>query len=458
MTLLTTIPGVRGRVLRRGEEGYENVRRGECWHDRVPTRYPELIVLATGEDDVVGAVQLARREGLQIAVRSGGHSWSGSHLRDGTVLIDLSNLREVEVDVAARTGSVQPGITGWELSSMLAPQGLFFPTGHSTGVGIGGYLLQGGFGWSGREYGPACLSVTAVDVVTASGELVRADETQHSDLFWAARGAGPGFFGVVTRFHLALYPRRDVTMISSYGFPVATIPDVLGFVHEMGRQTPAEIIAMITRNPANGGELEVQLHAKAYTDTEEEAREQLALFESCPARPQALWTMLEVPTDHVTLTRMADGGRFADSKRWMADNVGTRADFRDLWPTVQDLVETWPDSWESHVLIFNWDNDAQPPRPPMAFDLEGDLFYSVYAAWDDPAEDDEHIRWVTDHVRALEPTATGTMLADENLAHRPFRFMSDENLLRLDELRTRWDPDGLFVAWLGRPELTTQEG
>src|SRR5688572_24512713 len=128
-------------MLRRGEEGSENVRRGECWHDRVPERYPEVVVLASCED-VVDAVRLARAEKLQVAVRSGGHSWSGSHLRDGTLRVDLStcrpvdlsNVRAVDVDAAARTGAVRPVITGWELSSMLAPHGLFFPTGHSTGM------------------------------------------------------------------------------------------------------------------------------------------------------------------------------------------------------------------------------------------------------------------------------------------------------------------------------------
>ena len=74
-------------------------------------------------------------------------------------------------------------------------------------MALGGYLLQGGFGWNGRVHGPACMSVEAIDVVTAAGELVRADAEQHPDLFWAARGAGPGFFGVVTRFHLRLYQR-----------------------------------------------------------------------------------------------------------------------------------------------------------------------------------------------------------------------------------------------------------
>src|SRR4249919_3522701 len=87
--LLTPTPGIVGRVLRRGAEGYEHYRQGTCWHARVPANFPEYIVVATSDDDVVGAVQLAHLEGLSIAVRSGGHSWSGSHLRNDSVLIDM---------------------------------------------------------------------------------------------------------------------------------------------------------------------------------------------------------------------------------------------------------------------------------------------------------------------------------------------------------------------------------
>ena len=107
------------------------------------------------------------------------------------------------------TASVGPGCAGNELVATLAEQELFFPAGHCVGVAVGGYLLQGGFGWNGRVHGPACSSVEAIDVVTADGELIRADAGQNADLLWAARGSGPGFFGVVTRFHLRVYAATE---------------------------------------------------------------------------------------------------------------------------------------------------------------------------------------------------------------------------------------------------------
>ncbi|MEW2433250.1 FAD-dependent oxidoreductase [Streptomyces caniferus] len=444
-------PRIEGRVLRRGDYRYENLRREACWHAGVPDRYPELIVLANNEDDVVGAVELARREGLRVAVRSGGHSWSASHLRDGTVLIDLSNLRHVTVDRDAMTGTAQPGIKGSELSSMLAGQDLFFPTGHCSGVSLGGYLLQGGFAWAGRAYGPACMSVTGIDAVTAAGEQVHADETENPDLFWAARGAGPGFFAVVTRFYVKLYPRMRVTMNSGYFWPASAAHDVYRFVHEIGRRTPTEINLLCSRDPMTGGEPLIALNATAFTDTEEEAREQLSVYESCPARAQVLTTRLNEVTDTGTLSRFGTDPHYDETKRYLADNMWTHASFDDLWPNFEEMLKTWPPA-PSHLVLFNWGgHEGQPPRPSMAYSVEDELYYALYSAWTDPADDKKYTRWVTDHMRAWEPYASGIQLADENLINRPYRFVTDENLRRLDDLRATWDPDGMFVSWLGRP-------
>ena len=111
---------------------------------------------------------------------------------DGGILLDVSHLQDVEIDRKAMRARVGPGCRGNELLAMLLDRDLFFPAGHCPGVALGGYLLQGGFGWNGRVHGPACMSVEAIDAVTADGDLVHASETENADLLWAARGAGPG--------------------------------------------------------------------------------------------------------------------------------------------------------------------------------------------------------------------------------------------------------------------------
>jgi FAD/FMN-containing dehydrogenase len=199
-----TLPG---RAFRRGDAGYESARCGAVINGRKPQRFPDIIVQVASDHDVVAAVRYAKSRNMKIAVRSGGHSWAGAFIRDGGMLIDLSQMRKFSIDVGARTASVQPGLIDSDLNRALRQYDLFFPTGHRRTVGLGGFLLQGGFGWSSRTLGPACASVIAIEAVTANGELVRADLKTNSDLLWAARGAGPGFFGVVARFHLALHPR-----------------------------------------------------------------------------------------------------------------------------------------------------------------------------------------------------------------------------------------------------------
>src|SRR5262245_23524787 len=133
-----------GRAFVRGDDGYEEARRASCWNARTPDRYPDVIVQAESEDDVLRAVALARDREMRIGVRSGGHSWAGNHVRDGGLLLDVSRLTAIDIDKAASRATVEPGRPGNELAAALAEEDLFFPAGHCPGVGVGGYLLQGG--------------------------------------------------------------------------------------------------------------------------------------------------------------------------------------------------------------------------------------------------------------------------------------------------------------------------
>ncbi|MCA1843502.1 MAG: FAD-dependent oxidoreductase, partial [Actinobacteria bacterium] len=193
--------GTRFRILWRGEPGYEAARSAAVWNARKPSRFPDVIAMATSEQDVVEAVSYARGEGLSLAVRAGGHSVCASAVRDGGMLLDLSALTSHSVEPESRTATVQPAVQSRALARALGSHGLAFPVGHCGSVALGGYLLAGGLGWGMRLWGPACRSLERVEVVTADGTLITADDAHNSDLLWAARGAGPGFFGVATRFH-----------------------------------------------------------------------------------------------------------------------------------------------------------------------------------------------------------------------------------------------------------------
>ena len=163
------------------------------WNERIPQRFPDAIVTVTSDADVIEAVKLARSRKVPIAVRAGGHSWIGTSLRDGGMLIDLSRLNGVTVDVTARTATAQPAIKNTELVTALMQHGLALPAGHCPTVAIGGYLLNGGQGWNQGGWGPACENILAIDLVNADGDLITADAQHIPELLWAARGGGPGF-------------------------------------------------------------------------------------------------------------------------------------------------------------------------------------------------------------------------------------------------------------------------
>ena len=144
------------------------------WNERIPERFPDVIVSVSSDADVIEAVKLARSRGLRISVRAGGHSWIATPLRDGGMLIDLSRLNRVTVDAAGRTATAEPAIKNTELVAALAQHELAFPAGHCPTVAIGGYLLAGGQGWNQGGWGIACSNVLAIDLANANGEVVTA--------------------------------------------------------------------------------------------------------------------------------------------------------------------------------------------------------------------------------------------------------------------------------------------
>jgi FAD/FMN-containing dehydrogenase len=439
----------------RGDAGYEQARTGIVWNGRKPARYPDRIVRARTTDDVIAAVRDAAESGLEIGVRSGGHSWACSYLRDGGMLIDLSQMTDVELDVDDRTAQVEPGKIGSELGDLLKPHDLFFPTGHCMTVGIGGFLLQGGFGWNSKLLGPACASVTAVDVVTANGELVHADETQNADLFWAARGSGPGFFGVVTRFWLRLHARPRSIMRSAYVYPRECMPEVLTWANAIRAEVGPKLEAMVfLRREVTGAGNEPGLivMGPALTDSENESREVLSILATCPALDRAVLRDEYQPVEMSDLMAGGDALLYPIGSRYETDNMWTNASSEALFPHMERIADGLPEA-PSHMMWMLW--GAEQELPDMAFSMQAELYIALYGIGTDLAGDGERERWVTENMRALEPHAKGIQLADENLGRRPFRFMVPENLERLQRIRAERDPERRFHSYMELPASST---
>ncbi len=438
------------RHFRRTDTGYDEARRATVWNARVPQRFPDVIVQASTSADVVAAVRYARANDLPVGIRSGGHSWSANHLRDGGMLLDVSRLDVCRVDREAMIAVVGPGKGGSVLATELERQGLFFPSGHCRGVALGGYLLQGGYGWNSRVLGPACESVLALDVVTADGEQVRCDAEHHPDLYWAARGSGPGFFGVVTAFHLRLYPSPPVCGSSLYVYPFEAADEIYAWARaisaDVDRRVELQIVASRAM-PSSGLDAPgIVLASPVFADTDDEAKDAVALLDTCPARAQALMAVPFAPTNLPTWYD-AVMSNYLNDHRYAADNMWTSASTAELLPGVRNILETMPPH-PSHFLWLNW--GPSPARQDMAYSLEDEVYLALYAGWSDAADDEKYGDWARSNMAAMAHLATGIQLADENLGARPARFATDAAMARLDAVRAQYDPEGRFYAWMGR--------
>jgi FAD/FMN-containing dehydrogenase len=201
--------GLTGIVVRPGDPDYDRARMD--YNERFDL-HPLAIVYCLGTDDVVNAVAWARRNGVPLRARSGGHSYEAYSLVEDGIVVDLSRMMEVSVDPHHKIAVVEAGTPLLPLYEALWRHGMTIPGGSCASVGIAGLTLGGGFGLLARHCGLTCDSLTEIEIVTAEGEVLTASQQEHFDLFWACRGGGGGNFGIVTRLTFALHPIDDVAV------------------------------------------------------------------------------------------------------------------------------------------------------------------------------------------------------------------------------------------------------
>lgn len=448
---------IEGEVIRRGDAAYESTWEAMLWNGLKPQRFPDLIVRATSEADVAEAVRLARSQGLRVAVRAHGHSWCGSPLRDGGMLIDLSALNGCRIDADSRTATVQPALSGSEFVSALTPYGLAFPAGHCGSVALSGYLLSGGLGWNAGALGPACASVEAVEVVTADGEVVTCNQDKYPDLFWAARGAGPGFFGVATGFHVRLYELPAAIAATTYTFPLADVEPVTRWANEAAERLPANVEAsftLATASPAlapNSPRPKViSVTGTAFGTSPDDARRALEPLRDCPFADRALDSAVDKPTTFPGLYEASDAF-WPAAHRNAVETLWSDTPFTTLLPKLAASISDAP-SDKTLILAPFWpaSRDRSLSRD-MAFSVLGETYLAPFAIWDEPADDAANIRWLRDTMHAVEPYGTGHYIAEADLTADPSRAQRSYTPAvwrRLQALKAAYDPEGVFHTYL----------
>jgi FAD/FMN-containing dehydrogenase len=446
---------VSGRVIHRADAAYEEVRRRLVWNGVKPDRHPELVLHASSEKDVVEGVRYAREHKLQVAIRGTGHNWNGASLRNGGLLIDLSALRGMTLDTATNTAELQPAATNREVAEQLAQRGLAFPLGHCSSVGVGGYLLNGGFGWNAGSWGLGCHNVLSMRVVTASGEIVTASPESNPDLYWAARGAGPGFFGIVTSFKVFIHPMPKSIRTSALLFPASRYLDAVRWSAEVLPSLPPnlELSMMLTNAPPPLAVYHPKIcmvAATVFSDSAEEAAKALSVLEHCPVQDR-LHQDLNLDTPFSVLYDMMDQV-YPDGRRYAVDTMWSVADPVTVLGQAADHYSRAPASGESLMVSF-----LIPPPPPgvefpdTAFSMMGSVGLGFYGIWQDPSQDQAHHDWVRGAMKALEPMALGYYIGETDVLASPDRARRSygpEQWERLQAVRRKYDPDGVFFSYL----------
>jgi FAD/FMN-containing dehydrogenase len=437
---------VRGRVIEPTDEAYDSARR--VWNGAVDRR-PGLIVRCADAVDVLATVRLARERDLPVTIRGGAHGVTGSAVGDGTLVIDLSTMRQVTVDAAALTAQVQGGATWGVFDRVTAEHGLATTGGQISTTGVAGLVLGGGIGWLMREYGASVDNLVSVDLVTAEGKLVTVSAEEHPDLFFAVRGGGSNF-GIATSLRLRLHAVQDV-IGGTICWPASEAPGLLARYREVTAQAPDELTLMVYFLPRFASAAErpttdrsIVAMAVCYTGTLESSERLLAPLRSYGS-PFADSVRV---MSYVELQGMFDmGAPFGLGARWRSNYLDDLSD-----ASIETIVDhsTSMTSAYSQVLITAMGGLASRVRADdTAFgNRQARHVLEVLAKWDGP-DCEPHAQWAKDFHAAIQAHATGGVYVnflDDEGPERIRAAYPEPIFSRLVELKARYDPDNFFRA------------
>lgn len=440
--------------LARGEADFDR-RVADLVFNALPLgRSPEVVASPRTEDEVAAVVRAARSAGQRVAVLSGGHNWIAAPVHDGGVLIEMSAFDRIEVDAASRTARVGTAARSGAVAEALAVEGFAFPTGHCGLPGIGGFVLGGGFGLNVGRWKPACFSLRSVRVVTAAGELVVASESEHPELLWLARGAGPAFPGVVTELELELQDRPADTRLSTWAFALDDLAAVCRWVNEASPALPSNVeVAVVALGP-DRPELPpgdgfpdhvVTVEAMVFADDAGEAREAVSPLAAGPGvEPLAHADLEPVPYEQV---HQGFDAMCHEGDRYLADTFWTDRDLEALVP-LEEAIRQAP-SGKTVVMAEMLGNGEKLglSAADAAYSIDERTLLMAYAIWEDPAADEANRSWHAGVRDLLEPIALGHFVNEADLHAHPGRLarcFTPASWERLLDLRAQWDPDGLF--------------
>jgi FAD/FMN-containing dehydrogenase len=418
------------------------------WNAMIERR-PGLVIRCSSAADVAMAVRFARRHDLVLAVRGGGHNVAGSALCDGGLLVDLSPMKSVEVDPAARTARVGGGATLADLDRATQAHGLATPLGINSTTGVAGLTLGGGFGWLSRGLGLTIDNLISADMVLANGDVVRTSASESPDLFWAIRGGG-GNFGVVTSFDFKLHPVGPEVLSGLVIHPLDAARDVLRYLKDFLPTTPEEYVCWFVMRKAP---------PLPFLPPEWHGREILALA-MCYAGDIAKGERVAAPLRQFGKP-IADVVAPHPYTAWQAildpllapglRNYWKSHDFAEMSDGLIDVLiahaRKIPDPSSEIAFAQLGGAVSRVPADATAYShRDGQFVLNVHGRWEDPAKDAECIGWARDLFTAAAPFSTGAVYVNFMTQEEGDRVRNayGPNYEKLGRLKTKYDPTNLF--------------
>jgi FAD/FMN-containing dehydrogenase len=437
---------LRGQLLCMGDAGYDEART--IWNAMID-KHPALIARCRGTADVMRSVSFAREHRLLLAVRGGGHNIAGSALCDGGMVIDLTLMRSVRIDAAARRAWVEGGATLGDFDHEAQVFGLATPLGINSTTGVAGLTLGAGFGWFSRKHGMTCDNLLSADVVTADGALVHASASEHPDLFWALRG-GSGNFGVVTGFEFQLHPLGPNVFAGLVVYPFDQAKKVLVGYREWLPSLPDDATVWVVARkapplpflpPAWHGK-EVVVLALFYAGDPKAGEQVLAPAQTfgtpvgshVGVMPYAAWQQAFDPL-------LTPGAR----NYWKSHNFAEISD-----GAIDALIDSVKHLPSPHCEIFFGCIGGQTMRvkpDATAYPHRDTLFaVNVHGRWETAGEDAAGIAWARDFFEKTKQYATGGVYVNFLTADEGARLHSayGTNYERLATIKKKYDPSNMF--------------
>jgi FAD/FMN-containing dehydrogenase len=322
-------------------------------------------------------------------------------------------------------------------------------------------LLNGGMSWNMGRWGPACLSVEAVEFVTADGKKVKASADEHPDLYWAARGCGPGMFAVATRFHLKCHPLPRAIMSSTYYYTLDDLKDVVDETAALGRAMPdnVELSIFLIKAPAelaeacraHNGKL-CMVAAVAFGMTREESKAALAPLERGAMTKRALGKAVNQPSGFEQLADVS-GAAWPENHRNLCENMCSSARPSDLLTALRDKIVDAPSA--KSVILFcqsTGPRNLLEPHPEVALSMDATMYGGSWAIWEREEDDDANRKWQDEVVAIMKPFTSGHYIGETDYVQDPARVQESyaaEKWRRLEEIRAKYDPRGVFFGFLG---------